>query len=80
MEKEISKEDYDRLKIIKEKWDKDEIELKDISIEDAKLLSIIYDLEIKKVKSEIIQLEDKISEYETRMKEAIEYLNNKNKE
>jgi hypothetical protein len=80
LEKEISKEDYDRLKIIKEKWDKDEIELKDISIEDAKLLSIIYDLEIKKVKSEIIQLEDKISEYETRMKEAIEYLNNKNKE
>jgi hypothetical protein len=49
LEKEISKEDYDRLKIIKEKWDKDEIELKDISIEDAKLLSIIYDLEIKKI-------------------------------
>ena len=77
MEKEISREDYNRVKIIKEKWDKKEIDISDISIEDAKLLTVMYDLEIKKTKSEIEELENKISEYEKRMKDAIESLKKK---
>ena len=77
MEKEISREDYNRVKIIKEKWDKKEIDISDISIEDAKLLTVMYDLEIKRTKSEIEELENKILEYEKRMKDAIESLKKK---
>ena len=37
----------------------------------------MYDLEIKRTKSEIEELENKISEYEKRMKDAIESLKKK---
>ncbi len=73
---EISKEDYDRIKTIKEKWNKKEIDISEISDSDAKIIAAIYDMEIKNTKAEIKELENKILEYEERMKDAIKLLKN----
>lgn len=74
MEKEISKEKYENIKEIKNKWDNKEIDITDIPIEDRELLVKIYDIEIKKVKNEIEELENKIDNYKRRMQYAIQSL------
>ena len=74
MEKEISKEKYENIKEIKNKWDNKEIDITDIPIEDRELLVKIYDIEIKKVKNEIEELENKIDNYKRRMQDAIQSL------
>lgn len=74
MEKEISKEKYENIKKIKNKWDNKEIDITDIPIEDRELLVKIYDIEIKKVKNEIEELENKIDNYKRRMQYAIQSL------
>lgn len=74
MEKEISKEKYENIKKIKNKWDNKEIDITDIPIEDRELLVKIYDIEIKKVKNEIEELENKIDNYKKRMQDAIQSL------
>ena len=74
MEKEISKEKYENIKEIKNKWDNEEIDITDIPIEDRELLVKIYDIEIKKVKNEIEELENKIDNYKRRMQDAIQSL------
>ncbi len=74
MEKEISKEKYENIKKIKNKWDNKEIDITDIPIEDRELLVKIYDIEIKKVKNEIEELENKIDNYKRRMQDAIQSL------
>ena len=74
MEKEISKEKYENIKEIKNKWDNNEIDITDIPIEDRELLVKIYDIEIKKVKNEIEELENKIDNYKRRMQYAIQSL------
>lgn len=74
MEKEISKEKYENIKEIKNKWDNKEIDITDIPIEDRELLVKLYDIEIKKVKNEIEELENKIDNYKRRMQDAIQSL------
>ena len=74
LEKEISKEKYENIKKIKNKWDNKEIDITDIPIEDRELLVKIYDIEIKKVKNEIEELENKIDNYKRRMQYAIQSL------
>ena len=74
MEKEISKEKYENIKKIKNKWDNIEIDITDIPIEDRELLVKLYDIEIKKVKNEIEELENKIDNYKRRMQYAIQSL------
>ena len=74
MEKEISKEKYENIKEIKNKWDNKEIDITDIQIEDRELLVKLYDIEIKKVKNEIEELENKIDNYKKRMQDAIQSL------
>lgn len=74
MEKEISKEKYENIKKIKNKWDNKEIDITDIPIEDRELLVKLYDIEIKKVKNEIEELENKIDNYKRRMQYAIQSL------
>ena len=74
MEKEISKEKYENIKKIKNKRDNKEIDITDIPIEDRELLVKIYDIEIKKVKNEIEELENKIDNYKRRMQYAIQSL------
>ncbi len=74
MEKEISKEKYENIKEIKNKWDNKEIDITDIPIEDRELLVKLYDIEIKKVKNEIEELENKIDNYKKRMQDAIQSL------
>lgn len=74
MEKEISKEKYENIKEIKNKWDNKEIDITDIPIEDRELLVKLYDIEIKKVKNEIEELENKIDNYKRRMQYAIQSL------
>ena len=74
MEKEISKEKYENIKEIKNKWDNKEIDITDIPIEDRELLLKIYDIEIKKVKNEIEELENKRDNYKRRMQDAIQSL------
>lgn len=74
MEKEISKEKYENIKKIKNKWDNKEIDITDIPIEDRELLVKLYDIEIKKVKNEIEELENKIDNYKRRMQDAIQSL------
>ena len=76
MEKEISKEKYENIKEIKNKWDNKEIDITDIPIEDRELLVKLYDIEIKKVKNEIEELENKIDNYKKRMQDAIQSLKN----
>ena len=74
MEKEISKEKYENIKEIKNKGDNKEIDITDIPIEDRELLVKLYDIEIKKVKNEIEELENKIDNYKKRMQDAIQSL------
>ena len=74
LEKEISKEKYENIKKIKNKWDNKEIDITDIQIEDRELLVKLYDIEIKKVKNEIEELENKIDNYKRRMQYAIQSL------
>ena len=74
MEKEISKEKYENIKKIKNKGDNKEIDITDIPIEDRELLVKLYDIEIKKVKNEIEELENKIDNYKRRMQYAIQSL------
>ena len=74
LEKEISKEKYENIKKIKNKWDNKEIDITDIPIEDRELLVKLYDIEIKKVKNEIEELENKIDNYKRRMQYAIQSL------
>ena len=74
LEKEISKEKYENIKKIKNKWDNIEIDITDIPIEDRELLVKLYDIEIKKVKNEIEELENKIDNYKRRMQYAIQSL------
>lgn len=78
MEKEIFKENYDRILKIKEDFDARKIDIEDIPDEDVKLILDIYNLQIKKVNAEIVELKEKIEQYKTRIKDAIEYLNDKN--
>ena len=74
LEKEISKEKYENIKEIKNKWDNKEIDITDIPIEDRELLVKLYDIKIKKVKNEIEELENKIDNYKRRMQYAIQSL------
>ena len=74
LEKEISKEKYENIQKIKNKWDNKEIDITDIPIEDRELLVKLYDIEIKKVKNEIEELENKIDNYKRRMQYAIQSL------
>ena len=74
MEKEISKEKDENIKKIQNKWDNKEIDITDIPIEDRELLVKLYDIEIKKVKNEIEELENKIDNYKRRMQYAIQSL------
>lgn len=78
MEKEIFKQNYERVLKIKEDFDARKIDIEDISDEDVKLILDIYNLQIKKVNAEIVELKEKIEQYKTRIKDAIEYLNEKN--
>lgn len=78
MEKEIFKQNYERVLKIKEDFDARKIDIEDIPDEDVKLILDIYNLQIKKVNAEIVELKEKIEQYKTRIKDAIEYLNDKN--
>lgn len=78
MEKEIFKQNYERILKIKEDFDARKIDIEDIPDEDVKLILDIYNLQIKKVNAEIVELKEKIEQYKTRIKDAIEYLNDKN--
>lgn len=76
MEKEYTPEELERIKIIKEKIENNRLTLKEVDEEDLRTLSKLYDYEIKKIKAEIKELDQKIDVYKKRMKEAIDYLNN----
>ena len=78
MEKEIFKQNYERILKIKEDFDARKIDIEDIPDEDVKLILDIYNLQIKRVNAEIVELKEKIEQYKTRIKDAIEYLNDKN--
>ena len=78
LEKEIFKQNYERILKIKEDFDARKIDIEDIPDEDVKLILDIYNLQIKKVNAEIVELKEKIEQYKTRIKDAIEYLNDKN--
>lgn len=76
MEKEYTPEELERIKIIKEKIENNSLTLKEVDEEDLRTLSKLYDYDIKKIKAEIKELDQKIDVYKKRMKEAIDYLNN----
>ena len=76
MEKEYTPEELERIKIIKEKIENNRLTLKEVDEEDLRTLSKLYDYDIKKIKAEIKELDQKIDVYKKRMKEAIDYLNN----
>lgn len=76
MEKEYTPEELERIKNIKEKIENNSLTLKEVDEEDLRTLSKLYDYEIKKIKAEIKELDQKIDVYKKRMKEAIDYLNN----
>ena len=57
MEKEIFKQNYERILKIKEDFDARKIDIEDIPDEDVKLILDIYNLQIKKVNAEIEKAE-----------------------
>ncbi len=76
MEKEYTPEELERIKNVKEKIENNSLTLEEVDEEDLRTLSKLYDYEIKKIKAEIKELDQKIDVYKKRMKEAIDYLNN----
>lgn len=76
MEKEYTPEELERIKAIKEKVEKNIITLEEVDENDLRIISKLYDYDIKKIKAEIKELDQKIDVYKKRMKEAIDYLNN----
>ena len=76
MEKECTPEELERIKIIKEKIENNSLTLKEVDENDLRIISKLYDYDIKKIKAEIKELDQKIDVYKKRMKEAIDYLNN----
>lgn len=76
MEKEYTPEELERIKNVKEKIENNSLTLEEVDEEDLCTLSKLYDYEIKKIKAEIKELDQKIDVYKKRMKEAIDYLNN----
>lgn len=74
MENKFDEKEYSRIKDIKEKFDKREITLENISKEDAYIISKMYDYQIKNLNAEIQDLYDKIGSYKRRMRYAIEAL------
>lgn len=76
MEKEYTPEELDRIKIIKEKIENNSLTLKEVDENDLRIISKLYDYDIKKIKAEIKELDQKIDVYKKRMKEAIDYLDN----
>lgn len=76
MEKEYTPEELERIKAIKEKVEKNILTLEEVDENDLRIISKLYDYDIKKIKAEIKELDQKIEVYKKRMKEAIDYLNN----
>jgi len=76
MEKEYTPEELERIKAIKEKVEKNILTLEEVDENDLRIISKLYDYDIKKIKAEIKELDQKIDVYKKRMKEAIDYLNN----
>ena len=60
LENKFDEKEYSRIKDIKEKFDKREITLENISKEDAYIISKMYDYQIKNLNAEIQDLYDKI--------------------
>ncbi len=67
------------LENIRKNFENGNITLDDISIDDARLLNLIYDLEILETEENINQIDEKLESYKSRMRAAIEYLKNKKK-
>ncbi len=67
------------LENIKENFENGNITVDDISIDDARLLNLMYDLEILETEYKIEKMDEKLDSYKTRMRAAIEYLKNKKK-
>lgn len=67
------------LEVIKENFENENITIDDISIDDARLLNLMYDLEILETEYKINNLDEKLDSYKARMRAAIEYLKNKKK-
>ncbi len=76
MAKKIDNDEYERLKQLKQDFDLRRITESELTDEDSFYLSKMYDMQIKNLGEEITKLEQKIKDYEKRMKEAIDYLNN----
>lgn len=76
MEKEYTPEELERIKAIKEKVEKNILTLEEVDENDLRIISKLYDYDIKKIKAEIKELDQKIEVYKKRMKEAIDYLEN----
>ncbi len=76
MEKEYTPEELERIKAIKEKVEKNILTLEEVDENDLRIISKLYDYDIKKIKAEIKELDQKIDVYKKRMKEAIDFLNN----
>ena len=75
MENKFDEKEYDRIKKIKDKFEKREITLEEISDDDAYIISKMYDYQIKNLNAEIQELYEKIDSYKKRMQYAIDALN-----
>lgn len=74
----ISK-NLNELENIRQNFESGNISLDEISIDDVRLLNLIYDLEILETEENINQIDMKLESYKNRMRAAIEYLKNKKK-
>lgn len=74
----ISK-NLNELENIRQNFESGNISLDEISIDDVRLLNLIYDLEILEAEENINQIDMKLESYKKRMRAAIEYLKNKKK-
>lgn len=72
--KKKNSEEYERILKLKQDFEDGNISQDEISEEDAKAISAIYNIEIANLKNEISEINDNIEEYKNRMKSALEYL------
>lgn len=71
-------EEIDRLEKIKEDYEAGNITEQEIEEEDVELLNLMYDFELEELEFKIRQARAQLDEYKIRMREAIDYLRQKN--
>lgn len=69
----------DYIERLKSDFEDGKIKEKDITKDEAILMSVLYEIQLMELEEEIEKTQDEVENYKTRLKRAIKYLKNKKK-